>query len=374
MKENSKKVLPYLPESLPVKDLDAARLIGLVGKANAALARYDGLLQGIVNPTILLSPLTTQEAVLSSRIEGTQATLDEVLELEAGSAFDESKTRDIQEIVNYREALILAGEVVAERPITLSLVRQIHRTLMKSVRGRDKKPGEFRKEQNWIGPYGCTLEEATYVPPGPLQLTDHLEKWIAYLNTADFDPLVQTAIVHAQFELIHPFMDGNGRIGRLLIPLLLYRKQMLSHPMFYLSAFLEANRNEYYSRLRSVSQDRDWNGWVEFFLRAVHDQALDNTAKAKEMLRLYETMKARITEITHSRFALQVLDTLFDRPIFQTGDFISKTGIAKPTAMTLLSRLRGAGVLKPIRESAGSRPAILAFHELLEIAEGRKIV
>jgi len=207
-----------------------------------------------------------------------------------------------------------------------------------------------------------------------LQLTDHLEKWIAYLNTADFDPLVQTAIVHAQFELIHPFMDGNGRIGRLLIPLLLYRKQMLSHPMFYLSAFLEANRNEYYSRLRSVSQDRDWNGWVEFFLRAVHDQALDNTAKAKEMLRLYETMKARITEITHSRFALQVLDTLFDRPIFQTGDFISKTGIAKPTAMTLLSRLRGAGVLKPIRESAGSRPAILAFHELLEIAEGRKIV
>jgi len=218
------------------------------------------------------------------------------------------------------------------------------------------------------------LEEATYVPPGPLQLTDHLEKWIAYLNAADFDPLVQAAVVHAQFELIHPFMDGNGRIGRLLIPLLLYRKQMLSHPMFYLSAFLEANRNEYYNRLRSVSQDRDWNGWIEFFLQAVHDQALDNTAKAKEMLRLYETMKARITEITHSRFALQVLDTLFDRPIFQTGDFISKTGIAKPTAMTLLSRLRGSGVLKPIRESAGSRPAILAFHELLEIAEGRKIV
>jgi Fic family protein len=223
---------PYIPEHLPLKNLDYARLFGIVGRANAALARYDGLLQGIVNPQVMLSPLTTQEAVLSSKIEGTQATLDEVLEHEAGIEVEQEKQKDIQEIVNYRTALTSARDYLADRPISLGLLREMHKILLDSVRGQDKSPGEFRKEQNWIGPYGVTFEQATFVPPSPFQLMNHLEQWETYLRGNDIDNLLQAGVVHAQFELIHPFKDGNGRIGRLLIPLFLYQKNVYRHLCF----------------------------------------------------------------------------------------------------------------------------------------------
>lgn len=231
-------VTPYIPQSLPLSVLDYGRIIRKIGPANAALARYDGLLQSVINPSVMLSPLTNREAVLSSKIEGTQATVDEVLEFEAGIDFDGEKAQDIQEIRNYRKALVLATEVLVDRPFTLSLVCQMHAVLMDSVRGANKTPGQFRLEQNWIGPAGCPIEQATFVPPSPLPLRDHLQAWEAYLAVDDVDMLVQVAIVHAQFELIHPFKDGNGRIGRLLIPLFLFQKRALSRPMFYLSEYL----------------------------------------------------------------------------------------------------------------------------------------
>ena len=231
---------PYIPESLPLTNLDHGRLIRLIGPANAALARYDGLLQSVINPSVMLSLLTTQEAVLSSKIEGTQATVDEVLEYEAGIEFDPEKVKDIQEVVNYRTALTLAKETLTQRPLNLALLRQMHGTLMSSVRGADKSPGQFRVHQNWIGPSGCTIEQATFVPPAPLQLLDHLEAFERYLAGDDVDPLIQVAVVHAQFELLHPFNDGNGRVGRLLIPLFLFQKRALASPMFYLSEYLEA--------------------------------------------------------------------------------------------------------------------------------------
>lgn len=211
-------------------------MIGLVGRANAELARYDGLLQGIVNPAVLLSPLTTQEAVLSSKIEGTQATLDEVLEHDAGQLFSPEKNQDIQEIINYRTTLRTATDELAHRPISLGLIREMHRMLMNSVRGANKEPGVFRRDQNWIGRPGCSIAEATFVPPNPLQLLDHLEVWERYIASNDFDSLVQTAIVHAQFELIHPFKDGNGRIGRLIIPCSSSRKSHI--PTYVLSEWL----------------------------------------------------------------------------------------------------------------------------------------
>ena len=257
---------PYSPDALPLSGIDLFRIVGKIGPANAALARYDGLLQGIVNASVLLSPLTTSEAVLSSKIEGTQATVDEVLEYEAGMEFGGDKTADIQEVVNYRRTLTLATEALVERPITLSIIRQMHKVLMDSVRGANKSPGEFRTDQNWIGALGCTVETATFVPPSPLQLNDHLLAFETYLGTNDFDALVQTAIVHAQFELIHPFKDGNGRIGRLIIPLFLFQKRALASPMFYLSEYLESQRDLYYARLRAISQDGDWTGWIAFFL------------------------------------------------------------------------------------------------------------
>lgn len=365
---------PYEPAALPPPGIDIARLVTLVGEANAALARYDGLLQGMVNPAVMLSPLTNQEAVLSSKIEGTQATVEEVLEHEAGQEYDAHKQADIQEILNYRQALTVAAEILQERPLRLGLVKALHKTLMDSVRGQDKEPGEFRKTQNWIGPNGCTQETATFVPPNPMQLPGHLEAWERYLESDDVDPLLQTAVVHAQFEILHPFKDGNGRIGRLLIPLFLYSKRRLSTPMFYLSAFLEANRPEYYARLAAITRDGDWTGWIAFFLRAIAEQAKTNIVRVQAILTLYENMKIQVREITRSQHSAQIVDALFDRPIFRIGDFANRANIPKPTAHPLLKLLQEAGLLKLLREGAGRRPAILAFPELLNIAEGRKVV
>ncbi len=365
---------PYAPEALPLKSIDYRRIIRKVGPANAALARYDGLLQGIVNAAVLLSPLTTSEAVLSSKIEGTQATVDEVLEYEAGIEFAGEKTADIQEVVNYRKTLTLATEELAERPITLSLVRQMHKVLMGSVRGANKSPGEFRADQNWIGPAGCTIDEATFVPPSPVQLNDHLQAFEASLGMDDFDALVQTAIVHAQFELIHPFKDGNGRIGRLMIPLFLFQKRSLASPMFYLSEYLESERELYYARLSAISRDGDWTGWIEFFLDAVIAQARSNTAKVRHIMALYEEMKHKVAQLTRSQYSIQVLDTLFDRPIFQSSDFIQRSGVPKESAAPILRKLREANILHSIREASGRRPSVLAFRDLLNRAEGRNVL
>jgi Fic family protein len=365
---------PYVPQSLPPAKLDYGCLIGFVGRANAAIARYDGMLQSLVNPAILLSPLTTQEAVLSSKIEGTQATLDEVLEHEAGQDYDEAKTQDIQEIVNYRTALTLARETLEARPLSLSLLLQLHKLLMNSVRGQNKSPGEFRKDQNWIGPKGCTQKEATFVPPSPLQLLDHLQAWEKYLRGDDVDALIQAAIVHAQFEMIHPFKDGNGRIGRLLIPLYLYQKKVLGTPMFYLSEYLEQHYEDYYARLQAVSQQRDWDGWVAFFLTAVADQAAKNMQKVRRTLDLYEEMKTKIAETTHSQHSIRLLDAIFDRPVFQASHVVKQTGLPKQTLMPLIRVMRESSILTVIREASGRKPAILAFPKLLNITEGRNIL
>jgi Fic family protein len=365
---------PYVPQSLPPAKLDFGRLIGLVGRANAAIARYDGMLQSMVNPAILLSPLTTQEAVLSSKIEGTQATLDEVLEHEAGQDYDEAKTEDIQEIVNYRKALTLARETLEARPLTLSLLLQLHKVLMDSVRGQNKSPGEFRRDQNWIGPQGCSQHEATFVPPSPLQLTDHLQAWEAYAWGDDVDALIQASIVHAQFEMIHPFKDGNGRIGRLLIPLYLYQKRALGTPMFYLSEYLEQHRENYYGRLQAISQRGDWNGWISFFLTALAEQAGKNVQKVRQTLALYEEMKMQIAEITHSQYSIRLLDAIFHRPVFQASHIGKQTGLAKQTLMPLLRIMRDSSILKVIREASGRKPAILAFPRLLNITEGRNVL
>jgi Fic family protein len=245
---------------------------------------------------------------------------------------------------------------------------------MNSVRGANKTPGEFRRDQNWIGPSGCSIEDATFLPPAPLQLLDHLQGWEAYVAGNDIDCLVQAAVVHAQFELIHPFNDGNGRIGRLLIPLFLYQKRVLGSPMFYLSEFLESHRNAYYAGLQNISRSGDWTGWVEFFLDAITQQALGNTIRVRGILELYDQMKNRIQALTRSQHTIKILDTLFDRPIFQSSDFVERTGIPKQTALPLLRKLKAAGILLPLREKSGRRSAILAFSELLNRAEGRQVI
>lgn len=367
---------PYIPNELPLENLDFQKLFGLVGKANAELARYDGLLQGIPNPEVMLSPLTTLEAVLSSKIEGTQATADEVLEHEAGIIKEAEKEKDIQEIVNYRYALFMSREYLIDYPIRLGFICELHKILLDSVRGQDKMPGQFRPDQNWIGKKGCPIEEATFVPPSPLILNEFLNKWKNYMDFEDVDYLLQMAIVHAQFELLHPFKDGNGRIGRLLIPLFLYQKKALSQPMFYLSEYLEANRDEYYQRLKSISEDGDWNGWIIFFLKAITVQAKKNSTRVRAIMTLYEEVKTQIQEATHSQYTVYLLDAIFSNPIFRVSDLVKKLnkefGVHAKTTPSLLRQLREADILRELRPGSGRRSAVLYFPQLINSVEGRE--
>lgn len=365
---------PYLPEKLPLEDgkIDWASHVTLVGRANAALARYDGILQGIVNPQVLLSPLMMQEAVLSSRIEGTVTSLEEVLQFQASPASDVSQQKrdDFQEVINYRQAVGMAVDDMARRPICINLILDLHRILLSGVvRSQDKTPGTMRNTQNYIGLPGAPVEEAAFVPPAPQYVQPALHDWESYVHAEEKDPLVQLAVLKAQFELIHPFRDGNGRIGRMLVPLVMCGKGLLSSPMFYISAYLERNRDAYYERLRAISRDGDWNGWIAFFLQAIVAQAEENKDKARAILELYNVMKLRVPEVTHSRFAVQILDAIFDRPFFNSHYFIGRSGLPRSTGQRMLRLLLESGILVNIREQSGRAPALMCFPSLLRIAE-----
>ena len=357
---------PYVPETLPLESLKWKEFIPLIGKANFELARYEGILQGIINPSVFLSPLTTQEAVLSSKIEGTEATLKEVLEYEAAPRPDAEKLEDIQEIINYRKSMDYAMEWLETRPITLNLLREIHYMLLGSVRGRNKARGEFRKTQNWIGKPGAMIEQASYIPLSPERLMEFLSNLEEYIHYEEKDRLVQLAIIHAQFEIIHPFLDGNGRIGRILIPLFLFEKKLLSSPMFYISAYLEAHRQEYYAKLRAITEENDWCGWIQFFLTAIIEQSKANSKKAKAILSLYDRMKMEIPKITYSH-AIQALDALFIRPIFNSKDFIKEADIPKRSANRILEKLTEQNTIRIIKEAKGTKPPVFIFSELIKI-------
>ena len=359
---------PYIAEQLPLQNLDWVRFVSLIGNANAELARYDGILQSILNPHILLSPLTTKEAVLSSRIEGTQATLEEVLEFEASQKthITSEREKDIQEIINYRKSIRFAVDWLEKKPITLNLIKEIHGILLDSVRGRNKSRGAFRKVQNWIGRPGTPLEQADYVPPEPMHLTENLSNLEKYIHYDEKDRLVQLAVIHAQFEIIHPFLDGNGRLGRILVPLFLYEKRLLGSPMFYISEYLEANRDEYYDRLNIITKDKKWEEWIEFFLKATIEQSKKNSQKAKAILELYETKKERIQKVTRSQFVIKVLDTLFAKPIFSSTDFIRDSSIPKASAMRILTSLERDNIITVLRKGSGRKANIFIFNKLIE--------
>ena len=342
----------------------------LIGEANASLARYDGMLQSIINPKILLSPLTTQEAVLSSRIEGTQASFEEVLEYEADmkEGMGESKQADIAEILNYRRAMAAAVKEMKKLPLCLNLVKKLHAILLDSVRGRNRALGEFRRVQNFIGP-SMDIKEATFIPPSPEKVLPAMGNWEKYLHYEEKDRLVQLAIAKGQFELIHPFLNGNGRIGRMLLPLFLYEKGLLSSPMFYLSAYFEEHRQVYYQKLQGVERNQDWNPWIGFFLQAVIEQSKINTAKAKAILELYDRMKEQVPEITRSPYVIKAIDAIFDRPIFQSSDFIKHYGIPDDSALRILDKLKKYKVVKTLKKARGRKPAVLVFGALIKIAE-----
>jgi Fic family protein len=364
----------YHEGRFPPSTINWPRLLPLVGPAAAAVARYDGMLAAIPNPDVLLAPLTTQEAVLSSRIEGTQATMGEVLEFEAGrEAASPERRDDIQEVINYRAAMRAAERMLRDLPLSQRVIREAHKVLLSGVRGQHKSPGEYRRIPNWIGPPGCTIDEAHFVPIGADRLPDAMSAWERYAHADAPDLLVQLAILHAEFEALHPFLDGNGRLGRMLVPLILRQAGLIQRPMFYISAYFEARRDEYYAGLLAVSRDDDWTGWCRFFLEAVRAQAEDNLAKARAILGLYEDLKRRVPEMTRSQYAIRALDWIFERPIFRSSDFVASAGIPAPTARRFLGVLRNGGVLRALAVGRGRRAAVLAFPAILDIAEGRAV-
>ncbi len=368
---------PFIPQKLPLESIQWEPLIPLLSRANRALSYYDGLLRGLPNPELLLSPLTTQEAVLSSKIEGTQASLSDVLKYEAGEPpKDESRKLDIQEILNYRKALKTAEAELKRRPFNLNLIKKLHSVLLDSVRGRDKDRGNFRRIQNWIGPPGTPIEKASFIPPSPERIMEALDNWEKYYHMEGPDHLVQLAVLHGQFEIIHPFIDGNGRLGRMVVPIFLFEKGLLSRPMLYLSGYLESNRNEYYRLLRGI-QEREggWNKWIGFFLRAVTDQSANNAEKANRIIDLYNDLKGRVIEITRSQYAISILDHMFRQPIFTGSALTGERGLpTKPVIMSILGKLKSAGILKTVRAGSGRRPQVYAFHALVNACEGRKVI
>jgi len=304
--------------------------------------------------------------------------MGEVLAIEAGDDgdVDQPKRDDAEEILNYRAALSFAAKALQDRPLSQHLLREAHALLMRGVRGQDKSAGTFRSEQNWIGPRGCTIDQASFVPIPQEHLLAGLDLWSAYIQSRDeLDPLVQLAIIHAEFEALHPFKDGNGRLGRMIIPLFLYERRILNGPNFYMSGHLEARREEYVQKMRFISRDGAWTDWCAFFLQGMIEQANENQTKAPAIISLHARMQHEIAELTHSRFSSLAVDFIFSHPIFLTTHFVEESGIPRETALKMLRAMRGEGtqVLRTIREGAGRRAAILAFPDLLNIAEGKRV-
>jgi len=315
----------FIPPLLP-PELDYPSIFSSIIRARDIVARYDEAVKRLPNPEIIQRSFETKEAVLSSRIEGTQATLDEVLMFDAQDIKSEKneKEKDYREIANYRFAIERGKDFLKKRPLAENIIKDLHKILLNSVRGQNKAPGQFRKTQVYIGPYGCAIEDATFIPPEPQHISKLFSDMEKYLHSEDvIDPLVQIAIAHYQFEAIHPFMDGNGRVGRLLVPLFLYEKKVTAYPNIYVSEFLEEHRDVYYKLLRNVSEKEEWIPWITFFLDAISEQTKIALERVVKIEKLYKNLKEQMPQI-NSIYANSFLDAIFVRPTFTAGS-IKKT-------------------------------------------------
>lgn len=352
---------------LPPK-IDYTTLIKEISDANRILGSLNGLLTNIPNQSLLISPLLTKEAVASSKIEGTQATIEEVFKYEAEgkSSEKDSKEQDIREIINYRTAIHIAIELLKERPIGENFIKKLHSILLDSVRGTNKDKGNFRKIPVFIGKPGATIENAIFIPPSASELNNLISNWGKFVNSIDEpDVLVQTAIAHYQFEAIHPFLDGNGRIGRLLIPIMLYEKGILSYPLLYVSEYFERNRDDYYSYLRMVDKDDDWESWIKYFLKSIKDQALDTQNKVLNMLDLYKSVKEKLSDF-NSQYAIHLLDIIFENPVTSFRNIKTKINTnSYQTIYNLLDKFQEEKILVEI--TGGKRNKIYVFDELMKI-------
>jgi Fic family protein len=355
----------YVPQALPPPIEWSTALAAALSAADRAVARLAGEGRRLPNPHLLIRPFVRREAVLSSRIEGTQATLGELLAAEAGAAVERSPA-DLREVGNYVVALEYGVERLRKLPLSLRLVRELHERLMRGVRGDAATPGEFRRSQNWIGPAGSTLANASFVPPPPDLLMDCLGAWELFLHDDTLPPLVQTALAHSQFEAIHPFLDGNGRVGRLLITLLLIAKGVLPSPLLYLSAWFEATRPEYYARLTGVTERGEWEEWLLYFLAGATGQAEDALDRIRRIDELLARWRERIVKAP-SRLPERALELFVQNPFWTIKKMAERLGVAFTTAQRAIDRLESAGIVALAGEAKRNR--VYCARALLAILE-----
>ena len=319
-------------------------LLRKLSEATTALGRLDGLAGSLSNPELFVASYVRREAVLSSQIEGTQSSLDDVLAHEVEARTHELPA-DVAETVNYVRAMRTGLSLLDQLPLSGRLIRRVHEELMTGVRGQERSPGEFRTTQNWVGPAGCTLETAAFVPPAPDDLPTAVRDFEVFLNGSDDPPLVLAGLAHAQFETIHPFLDGNGRVGRLLITLLLVQRRLLTRPLLYLSLFLKQNRSEYYDRLDAIRTNGDWEGWLKFFLSGVAITANDAVRVAGELVALTEEHRRIATDQNLGKYGWPLLDLLAEQPLVTIKYASARLGSTPTTVGRLLEQMTSLGMV-----------------------------
>jgi len=355
----------FAPAPLPPKLDWTPRLIRVLSDADRLIGKLAGEGGRLPNPHILMRPFLQREAVLSSKIEGTQATLGELLAAEAGVAVNRSPD-DLREVGNYVVALEHGIVRLKELPLCVRIIRELHEKLMTGVRGQQASPGRFRKIQNWIGKPGSTLATASFIPPPPDDVETCLAAWEKFLHESDLPPLVTIALAHYQFEAIHPFLDGNGRVGRLLITLFLIERQILPTPLLYLSAFFEAARRDYYDGLRGVSERGEWNEWLEYFLQGVARMSEDALSRAARINnKLIEWQKTVAGDSTNA--PLRVVELLTANPFITAKGAAEKLGVAFTTAQRAIERLERLGIVK--QSGDAKRDRVYCAKALLNILE-----
>ena len=361
----------FVPKPLPPDPpISTDRLVPLLSRADQAVGRLDGEIRNMPNPDLFVAMYVRREAVFSSQIEGTQSTLDDLLAVELRPKVAEM-ARDVDEIVNYVRAMNHGLERLAELPLSLRLIREIHGQLLHGVRGANKQPGEFRRDQNFVAPAGVTaIRDASFVPPAVPDMHRALDNFERFLHDREMPALLHAGVAHAQFETIHPFMDGNGRVGRLLITFLLVHRGVLHRPLLYLSLYLKRHRLDYYDALMAVRHEGDWESWLLFFVRGVAETAEEATLNARAIVALREEQRRRILEERAPTNVLRLLDLLYRRPMVDVNLVSHELDVSFATANKLVDQLERLGFVAEV--TGRKRDRIFRFDPYLRLFEGDK--
>ncbi|MDP8101466.1 Fic family protein [Phocoenobacter atlanticus] len=367
---NLDNAVKYHYGQFPPQSIDYQLVMNAMIGATEAIARFDQMLKNIHNSEILLAPLRNQEAVISSRMEGTISTIDEIMRYDADygdtSEYSNEVREDIIETVLYQRTLKGVQQALNDGyPFSKALLKMMHQQLLSYGRGAKKSPGEFKKEQNYLGDH--FKQSILFVPISPEKLEEGLDNLFDYINNNSTPILLKTAISHLEFEALHPFQDGNGRIGRMLITLILWRSQIISAPHFYISGYFEEHKNTYIDLMREVSETGNWNNWCIFFLNAIKEQAQANLLIAERITQLYENMKTEFAVLLSSKWSINALEFIFTNPVFRSTSFTVKSGIPKSTAIKFTKILQEHNILEVIEEGAGRTPTLYAFEPLMKL-------